>query len=299
MLVVLVALVGCGKKNSGSSSGGGTSFAKLYDAAMKEPNADQRARQLMSLAYDQHKGKDSAGAKQSLKEAEKSAKEVTAPIERAALFTQLASTQARTGKRVDARDSLGVAAAAAGEIEDVEAQAAALCEIGEAYGYRLEDATQASATLLKAGALAEKVSDPQGKVAVHASIAKAFGRAGDDAAAKTAIDAALAQARAIEDPIKQSDAIVTVAKVLVAVKKKDEAVATLQEAVETATKIENKYGKALAMADIAEQLSRAGDAAAAHQLLDQADHVANDVPEPDLQRQAMERVRTLMGKLPK
>ena len=63
--------------------------------------------------------------------------------------------------------------------------------------------------------------------------------------------------------------------------------------------VEKAHSRAHALADIAERLSESGYGARAHQLLDEADLAAHEIPQPDLQRQTVQRVRTLMGTLPR
>ena len=138
--LLLALLAGCGK--SRSSSGG--SLTSQYRNALKIPNADRRARKLLKIANDQHKGKDSAGAKQSLKDATEACQEVSDPIRRSSVFTQLADTQAQIGNRREARDALKVASEAAAKIEGAEDRARALCRIATVLGRRLEKTAEAT-----------------------------------------------------------------------------------------------------------------------------------------------------------
>ena len=80
---------------------------------------------------------------------------------------------------------------------------------------------------------------------------------------------------------------------------KETAGKTFELALQAAGKIEKNHSKAHAMADIAEKLSRAGFHKRTHEVLDEADLVADKIREPDLQQQTIQKVRTLMGTLPK
>ena len=61
-----------------------------------------------------------------------------------------------------------------------------------------------------------------------------------------------------------------------------------------------EMGKVLraGLVDLAEKLWQAGNNKQAHALLDQADLLAHKIPEPDLQQQTVEKVRTLENKVP-
>jgi tetratricopeptide (TPR) repeat protein len=295
--VSLVVATGCGGGDD-KSGGSGGSFQKRYDSAMKEKNPDQQARKLLKLAYDQEQGKDSAGAKQSLKSATSAAEKVTDPLGRSAIYTQLASTQAKLDNPADARSALRIAKKAIDELDSVETQASSLCAVAEVEGVRLKKPDDAVDTLRGVEKMAAKVEDPLGQARVLASAAATYGKVGEKKDAARVLESALALAQAVEDPVQRADAMTLVAKAQTGMKQTGAAVDTLNLATESARTIQNKYGQALALADIAEALSKAGQAAEAHKLLEEADKVADSIREPDLQQQAMKRVRELMGTLP-
>ena len=53
------------------------------------------------------------------------------------------------------------------------------------------------------------------------------------------------------------------------------------------------------MSEVAERLFEAGFTTKAHEVLNRAERVAEKVPQQDMQMQAIEKVRSLMSKLPK
>jgi hypothetical protein len=53
------------------------------------------------------------------------------------------------------------------------------------------------------------------------------------------------------------------------------------------------------MSEAAQKLSAAGFPAKTHEVLKQAELVAEKIPTADMQMQAIQKVRSLMGKLPK
>ena len=74
---------------------------------------------------------------------------------------------------------------------------------------------------------------------------------------------------------------------------------TFELALESAGKIDNPYSKVYALGDIAKKLSEAGLRTKTHEVLDQAERLAEKIPQPDMQMQALQYIRSLMGKLPK
>ena len=68
--------------------------------------------------------------------------------------------------------------------------------------------------------------------------------------------------------------------------------------MQAANEIEKPFFRAYAMGEVAQRLSDAGFHRKAHEVLRQAERVAEKVPEQDMQMQALEKVRSLMGKLP-
>ena len=295
--VILVLAVGCGKSDEGGATGG--SFQKRFDSAMNVSNPDQRSRKLMKLAYDQKQGKDSAGSQRSLKEATKSAEKMTDSIGRSSLFTQLASTQAQLDNPSEARDALRIAKKAIDEIESVESQANALCAVAEVEGAQLDKADDAVDTLRDVEKKADTVDDVVGKINVLATAARTYAQLDEKKDVQRVISKALQMARDLTDSGDRTNALNLVAKAQIAMKLPKEAADTLVLAADSGRTISNKYSQALALADVAESLSKANKSADAHQLLEEADKGANAITEPDLQQQAMKRVRELMGELPK
>jgi len=296
VLAWLVPIAGCG---SSAPQPGGGATAQRYQAALRITNHDERARQLLQVASAQHKAKDAAGAKRSVTDATAAAKQVADPIGRSSVYTLLASTQAWLGNRYEAKQALRTAREAVGQIEETESKARALAAVAEVQGYRLKNAGEAADLLRDAEKLVADLEDASGKASVLSLVAKTYARIDKASEADRTFDAALEAAGSIEDPLRRSDALTDAAAAQIDAQRTDAAIDTLTQAAESARQIENPFGQALKLADIAEQLSKAGRAADAHRLLDEADKVTDGISDVGLKGQAMDRVRSLMGSLPK
>ena len=69
-------------------------------------------------------------------------------------------------------------------------------------------------------------------------------------------------------------------------------------ALEAAEQVTDPYAKSYAMGELSKKFSAAGLHAKAQELLDQAEHLAEKAPQPDMRAEALENIRTLKRKLP-
>ena len=111
--------------------------------------------------------------------------------------------------------------------------------------------------------------------------------------------AALTFANSLADLKKRCPALAAIAAQQAALGQRETAVKTFDQSLDSARGIEDLYARSYAMGDLAEKLSAAGLHAKAQEVLAQAESVAARIPQPDLQQQALEMIRGLMGKLPR
>lgn len=288
-----LVLAGC----RGDSSGQELSYQQQVAKAQKEPLPDVRAKKLIRIAYGQAEAKDTSGAEETLRLAAKACEEVEDPPVRVGAFCLLAEVHARIGNRSQARRAVVSALAATEKVEDLETKGRALARVGRAQG-ALEDPDAALKSLKTAEEISGQLKDPLGKTLVLNQVAASYQKIGRQAESDRLIAASLELAKSIEDDRQRCEAIAAVAAELSAMNKK-EAEQTFDLALETARKIDSPQSRAYALADIAERLSAAGDHAQTHEVLNEADLAAHKIPQRDQQRLAVERVRSLMGKLPR
>jgi len=295
IVTFLVVLPGCGS----SKSSDGPSFTQQVADAKQEADPDVRARSLMRIARSQAAAGDDFGAEDTLNLAAEACSQVEDAASRAGVTSILAEERARLGKPPDGRKAVRAALAAAGKIEDVQLKAGALARAARAQ-VATEDKDGATATLKRAEELAGQLQEAQSKVPVLTSVAVGYaamdkGRAEAD----RVIASALALAATIEDARDRCVAFVQVAGRQTTMKQRSEAEKSFDLALQAAREIESPYGRTYVFCDLAESLSEAGFHAETHKLLKEADDLASQIPEPDLQRESTQRVRTLKGQLPK
>jgi tetratricopeptide (TPR) repeat protein len=300
-VVLLLAACGCGGSSSDKPA---ESFYDQVAAAQKEPVAELRAKKLALIGYEQARARDISGSERTLIAAAEACRQVDDPSARASALVLLARAHAKLGDSSPARKALEDATAAIRQIEGAESQSKRLAQLAEVQA-ELNDMPAAGKTLASAEQLAGEIKDVDGNDDLYGrtlalgEVAKSYAKVGVSDEAVRVTDAARAFALAIDDLRNRAEAMAAVAAVQQAIARPKLATETFTSALETARGIEKAYSRAHALADIAERLSEAGYGTQAHKVLDEADLVAHEIPEPDLQRQTVERVRTLMGTLAK
>ena len=111
--------------------------------------------------------------------------------------------------------------------------------------------------------------------------------------------AALEFAKSAADPKQRATAFVNVAAKQADLGNVEGAAANFDLALKSANEINDSYVRTCVLGEIADRLSRAGFHIEAKKVLSQAKEVAEKIPQQDMQLQALEKVRTLIGKLPK
>lgn len=288
-------LAGCGADSS-ESSRQGVSFEKRLVQASKETRPEVRAPMLMKIALGQAKAKDEFAAEDTMKLAAKACDEVDDPEARIRVLCLLSEAQNRLGNRSGARRAAESALAAAPEVVSPERQAFALARVGRARGVagNLDGALE---TLAEAEQLAAGVEDLRGRTLVLVAVTTSYQKLDQPAQADRVVAAALQSAKTIKDHRQRCDAIAEVAARQHAMNKK-EAVETFDLALQAAGEIENAFSHAYALANLAEKLSAAGEHTRTHEVLKEADAIAQKIPDAAIQRQMLDQIRGLMHELP-
>ena len=279
------------------------SFIDQVAAVRKESSPEVRAKKLIRIGYQQAKAQDELGAEETFDLAAKACREVEDPSLRAACFRLLAEAQLRLGNRTPARKALDSAREAADRIEALESKARTLARLAQVEG-ALGDRPGAVDTLQSAEQLAAELTDADGnqdafgQTLVLAAVAEGYHKIDEAAQADRVIAAALELARSVDDELRRCEALAGLA-VTQHEAGKQAADETFAAALAIARSIKSPYKKAHALAGVAEKLSRCGHDAQTHEILDEADLVADKIPEPDLEQQTVQKIRSLMGKLPK
>lgn len=299
----LLVLAGCG----GSSKKGGSDvpFRKQVANAVKEPLAHVRAKMLIKIGYQQGKAGDRSGSEDTMRLAKAACEKVADPEVQAGVFAYLAEAEAKLGHRSEAREAVTSARQSAEKVEEKQVKAQTLARVGRALGTLKnadgEPETEEAVEILKtAEQLAAGLENVSGRTLVLCAVAGSYQRIGQPAEADRVFAAAREVAEKIEDARKRCDAIAAIAASQGEMKEKREAAEkTFESALEIAAKIEDFYSRTYAMADIAEKLSKAGFHAKTHEVLQEAEDLTQKIPEPDMQKRILERVRTLKHKLTK
>jgi hypothetical protein len=291
--ILSLALIGCRET---SNPAGGRSFREQIEDAKRESDTELRAKRLIKIGYQQGKAKDKAGAEETLRLAWEDCDAIADPAAKAGALALMAEANAKLGDDSAARRAIGEAKEAAAKVEAVESKAQTLARVAKAQVAASDP--DAAATLQAAEELVAKIGDLQGKTLSLCAVAKAYHDMDKPAERDRVLGIALDAAKSAADPRKRS---LAQAEVAVVQSMFDERVATktFELALESAGKIESPYSRAYALGDIAERLSEAGFRAKTHEVLGQAERAVAKIPQHDAQTQALNRIRTLMGRLPK
>ncbi len=291
-----LALGGCSGKSDSAS--GKLSFREQIARAQDETDPAYRARRLIVIGYRQGKAADRAGAVETLKSAWKDCGVISDAAARSNVWSLMAKVQAGLRNRSEARRAAAEALAAAEKIESAEGKVVALARVAEVQ-YLAVDRATAESTLQLVEKLAEKIDDPQGKTLSLCAIAEAYWKNNKQDQADRVLGAALDFANSLADLKKRCPTLAEIAAQQADLDRREAAIRTFESSLESARGIEDLYARAYVMGELAKKLSAAGFRAKAHEVLDQAESEAAKIPQPDLQRQALEKIRVLMGKLPK
>jgi hypothetical protein len=295
----LLGLASGGCRDSSNTTAGGISFREQIAQAKREADVELRAKRLIKIAYQQGKAKDRGGAEETLQIAWKDCDILVDPAAKTRALALMAEAWISLDNRSGAKRAIDGALAAAAKVETPEDKTLALARVAQAQAFA-RDASGAASTLQSAEELMiAKIDDLQNKTLSLCAIGKAFHELGKPVERDRVFGVALNLAKATPDARKRS-----LIQAEVAVKQSDlgdraVAVKTFELALESAGKIELPYTRAYALGDIAKRFSDVGLFAKAREVFAQAEQAAAKVPEADMQMQALQYVRSLMGKLPK
>ncbi len=294
-VVLLTVPLGCG----GASDSGKpqVSYTQQIQLAQKETSPDVRAKKLTEIGFGQGKAGDDYGAEETFRLAAKACDEITDPATQTRRLAVLGEAYGRLDSRSDGRRTLDRALAAADKVESVEVQADVLARIARSQK-EVGDVEPAVKTLQKAEGLADKLDDVYGKILVLTNVAYAFGKLDNQTEVDRVLGKGLELTATMADTQQQCEAIAEIAATQFDIGRKDDATATFAKAVTVAKGIEDPRVHALTLVDVAEKLAKAKDYKQAHELLDQADLLAHKIPEPDMQRMTVEKVRTVEATVP-
>lgn len=294
--LICLVIGGCTEKSDSAS--GKLSFQEQIAKAQGETNPAYRAKRLIVIGYQQGKAADRTGAVETLKSAWKDCGVISDAAARSYVWSLMAEVQAGLHNRSQSRRAAAEALTAAEKIESAEGKIVALARVAKVQYISIDLAT-AKSTLQSTEKLAEKIDDPQGKPLVMCAIAKAYWNIDQKDQAERVLGAALDFADSLTDLKKRCPALAEIAAQQADLGRRKAATRTFKLSLESARKIEDPYAKVYAMGKLAKKLSAADLHAQAHKVLHQAESEAAKIPQPDLQRQALDKIRVLISKLPK
>ncbi len=286
--LTVLLLTGCG----GSKTPGGTSLAAQIEAAQRDPDPQSRARALITLGYQQYKAQDTMGARDTYRLAHRAANEIKIPGIRAIELAKLAEGYARMDNPGDARDVVREAKSVVASVSEPFLQVTAYSALAKAMGIA-QDQGEAAALLRDAEAVVDRqpqTDDPielQQRVDALISIAEGYYGLDRKDNAAALFDRIRQLAEAMPLPRSQANALAS----LGAAQNRlgaPEGQANLDAAVEAAHQIEDVNSQAHALAEIAVKLPSREQTNA---LLDEANKLAEQVPDAGLRNEVQEKIR--------
>jgi tetratricopeptide (TPR) repeat protein len=296
--LLLAPAVGCGTKKKTKK---GRTIAQQLDDARKEKTPDAQARKLIRVARTQFKANDKTGAAKTLAEATGLIPADGEAVVCGPRLVEIADLYADMEDRKPAREVLKKAVDRAPDIGDAISRIRLLADAGGIYGAKsggLGDGKAAREVLASAVEAAGTVED-RFKAQALAAIALGYARADLAKEAGRVVEELEASAKAVEELRPKAEALAAAARVRARTGAQDEAGKLLAEASDAAKKIADKgmaaENRTYALLSIASAYLATGDAKAAATLLKLAEKSAGQVPDPEGQKNATEKVRALQA----
>ncbi|MCE2725572.1 MAG: hypothetical protein LW698_02185 [Planctomycetaceae bacterium] len=296
--LLLAPATGCGTKKKTKK---GRTIAQQLEDARKEKTPDAQARKLIRVARTQFKANDKTGAAKTLAEATGLIPADGEAVVCGPRLVEIADLYADMEDRKPAREVLKKAVDRAADIGDAISRIRLLADAGGIYGAKsggLGDGKAAREVLASAVEAAGTVED-RFKAQALAAIALGYARADLAKEAGRVVEELEASAKAVEELRPKAEALAAAARVRAQTGAQEEAGKLLAEASDTAKKIEDKgmaaENRTYALLSIASAYLATGDAKAAAGLLKLAEKSAGQVPDPEGQKNAMEKVRALQS----
>ena len=296
--LLLAPAAGCGTKKKAKK---GRTIAQQLDDARKEKTPDAQARKLIRVARTQFKANDKTGAAKTLAEATGLIPADGEAVVCGPRLVEIADLYADMEDRKPAREVLKKAVDRAPDIGDAISRIRLLADAGGIYGAKaggLGDGKAAREVLATAVEAAGTVED-RFKAQALAAIALGYARADLAKEAGRVVEELEASAKAVEELRPKAEALAAAARVRAQTGARDEAGKLLAEASDAAKKIADKgmaaENRTYALLSIASAYLATGDAKAAATLLKLAEKSAGQVPDPEGQKNATEKVRALQA----
>jgi tetratricopeptide (TPR) repeat protein len=293
---LLLPAIGCGSKKPKTKT-----IAQQLEEARKEKTPDAQARRLVRVARAQFKAGDRAGAGKTLAEATALIPADGEAVVCGPRLVEIAGLYAEIEDRQPARDVLKKAVERAASIDDTIARIRLLADAGAIYGAKtggVGDRAAARTTLAAAVEAAGTVED-RFKAQALAQIALGYARADLATEAGKMVEELESSAQAVTELRPKAEALAAAARVRSQTGASAEAQKLLAEAAEAAKKIDEKgmaaENRTYALLSVASAYLAAGDAKAATALLRLAEKSSSQVPDPEGQKNALEKVRALQA----
>jgi len=206
-VAVLSAICGC----SNSEPGAGASLEQQHAAAIELKNPEALAGTLIAISADQHAAGDAVAAAESLRAATDSALEVASAAAQTRLLLQISDAQVSQGNSKSALATLGKADSAARQVIEPAARAAALARIGSLYARPHKKIAPAIAAVEEAQKATGSIDNPQLRIEVYCTVAKAYATLDKPADAHRMLNFAATTAKTLQDPQRQNDSLAVVA----------------------------------------------------------------------------------------
>lgn len=293
-LAVLLTGIGCGAKKKTKKT---MSVGEREKLAEKAPSPEARAREYLEVVRLKIKSGDEKGAAETLTRARNELPEGASPAAWGPRFVEIAELYVQIDKRAEARKTLGQAVDMAKQIDDPISKIRLLADAGGLYGAKeggLNEAKAAREQFEAAVELAGGVED-RFKAQGLAAIAMGYAQAGLAKDAGKVVEELETSAKALTDPRPQAEALAAAASVRAQTGDKEAALGLLKGAAEAAKSIAEKgiaaENRTYALLAVANAYANAGDTKAAATLLKLAEKSAMQVPDPEAQKNAVEKVR--------
>jgi hypothetical protein len=206
-VAVLAAICGC--SDGGLSAGG---FLEQQETAAPEQKTPEGvAGTLIARAAEEHAAGDAVAAAESLNAATTAALEVANPAAQAILLIRISEAQVGQKNSKAALATLRKADSAARQAGDPALRAAALAQIGSHYARPHKQIAPAIAAVEEAQKAAGSIDNPQLRVEIYCTIAKAFATLDKSADANRMLGFAATTAKTLENPKRQSDSLAVIA----------------------------------------------------------------------------------------
>jgi len=293
-VAVLLPAAGCGGKKKTKKT---MSIGEREKLAEQAPSPEAKAREYLEVVRLKLKSGDEKGAAETLGKARNCLPEGAAATSWGPRFVEIAELYVQIDKRAEARKTLGQAVEMAKQIEDPISRVRLLADAGGIYGAKqggLNEAKAAREQFEQAVTLAAGV-EGRFKAQALAAIAMGYAQAGLAKDAGKVVEELESSAKALTEPRPQAESLAAAASVRSQTGDKDAALALLKEAADAAKSIGEKgiaaENRTYALLAVANAYANAGDGKAAAALLKLAEKSAMQVPDPEAQKNAVEKVR--------